>query len=526
MIHPRFRLVPIAHRCLPGVAVSLSVSQDRLRAALEGAGFWVHAFDGEGRGRWWSPELAALIATDQEAAMDWEGFLARLHPEDRALAAAWRQQPGGGPLDHRVLTGRGEVRLLRSHLLREEDGGWALLMEDLTEFHRAQSSLEHLRLGASSLSGTEFFQALVVHLAAAFEAPFALAGELAGSSQVRTLAFSAHGDLQPEVTYALGGTPCDDVVTARACFHPHGVAGRYPGDAMLTDLGIEGYLGSPLVDRHGRVLGILCVMSDRELSPRPGMMDLLSVFSARAGLELERIRTEEALRQSQQLLQGLERMNAMASLGAGLAHDLNNLLAVIQNYAEICELDVEEGKTPNPTHLARVKEASIRAGALTAQLMSYGRARKGQVERFEAGERLQRLGGLLRAALPHRVKLDLDLPAGPAWMEADPTQLDQMVANLVLNARDALPEGGRIQVRCEPRGEGVRLTIEDDGHGMPPEVVARLGEPFFTTKGEGRGTGLGLASVKSILEKLGGHLQVESQVGRGTAFHLEIPLRG
>ncbi len=102
-----------------------------------------------------------------------------------------------------------------------------------------------------------------------------------------------------------------------------------------------------------------------------------------------------------------------------------------------------------------------------------------------------------------------------------------MVANLVLNARDALPTGGRIQVRCaaNPVG-GVRLTVQDDGMGMPPEVVARLGEPFFTTKGEGRGTGLGLASVRSILEKLGGELQVESTPGVGTTFHLEIPVSG
>ncbi len=398
-------------------------------------------------------------------------------------------------------------------------------MPSLTFQAGLEPVLEHLRLGASNLSGTAFFQALVVHLAAAFDAPFALAGELAGGEQVRTLAFSAEGSLGEEVRYDLRGTPCDDVIQARICLHPRGVRNRYPADAMLAELGIEGYLGSSLVDSHGRPLGILCVMSREPLSPHPGMLDLLSVFSARAGLELERIRTEEALRQSQQLLQGLERMNAMASLGAGLAHDLNNLLAVIHNYAELCEMEMEEGRIPSVNHVIRVKEASIRAGALTAQLMSYGRARKGQVERFEAGERLRRLGGLLRAALPPKVKLELDLGAEPAWMEADPTQLDQMVANLVLNARDALPEGGRIQVRCQAvHPDGVRLTVEDDGIGMPPEVVARLGEPFFTTKGEGRGTGLGLASVKSILEKLGGRIQIESAPGRGTSFRLEIPV--
>ncbi|HJV91228.1 MAG TPA: ATP-binding protein [Holophagaceae bacterium] len=472
-----------------------------------------------------SPELVRLL--DGAVGLgSWKELKAWIHPEDREGIEAWRVAPWGEGYDFRLVTSRGEIRRLRGHFLTEGPGAWHLLVQDLTDLHRAEVSLEHLRLGASGLSGSAFFRALVIHLAAAFEAPYALAGELVGDDRVRTLAMCDHGELREEITYPLAGTPCADVVQAKACFHPHGVHLRYPLDEVLGEMGIEGYLGTTLVDSHGRVLGVLCVMSREPLSPHPGMMDLLSVFSARAGLELERIRNEEALHQTQQLLQGLERMNAMASLGAGLAHDLNNLLAVIQNYAELCELEMEEGQTPSAHHVARVKEASMRAGALTAQLMSYGRGRKGQVERFEAGERLQRLGGLLRAALPPKVSLELDLAAGPIWLEADPTQLDQMVANLVLNARDALPQGGRIQVGCATLPQGaVRLTVRDDGMGMPPEVVARLGEPFFTTKGEGRGTGLGLASVRSILEKLGGGLQVESAPGRGTTFHLEIPLK-
>ncbi len=497
-----------------------------LRPALEGAGFGVVSFDREGRCAYRSPGLSVLYGEEADTPGSWETLKAQVHPEDRELLEAWHGAPLGTCHDHRVITPRGEVRRVRGHVVEDGDAGWHYLIQDLTDLHRAEVSLEHLRLGASGLSGAAFFQALVIHLAAAFEAPYALAGELVGTDKVRTLAFCDNGRLGEEFVYGLVGTPCGDVIHAEACFHAHGVQIRYPEDSALVELGIEGYLGTSLVDSHGRVLGVLCVMSREPLSPHPGTMDLLSVFSARAGLELERIRNEEALRQTQQLLQGLERMNAMASLGAGLAHDLNNLLAVIQNYAELCELEMEDGQLPSPQHVARVKEASIRAGALTAQLMSYGRSRKGQVERFEAGERLQRLGRLLRAAMPPKVKLELDLTGGENWMEADPTQLDQMVANLVLNARDALPAGGRIQVRCValPHG-GIRLTVQDDGTGMPPEVVARLGEPFFTTKGEGRGTGLGLASVRSILDKLGGALQVESVQGEGTTFHLEIPVR-
>ncbi len=376
------------------------LSQAGLRPALEAAGFWVATFDGQGRCEYLSPALGDLYGGPPSAPESWEGLKEQVHPEDREALEAWKTAPWGTCHDHRVITSRGEVRRVRGHFLPDGGTGWHFLIQDLTKLHRAEVSLEHLRLGASGLSGSAFFQALVIHLAAAFESPYALAGELVAGDKVRTLALCDHGRLGEEVVYDLKGTPCGDVVDAKACFHPQGVHARYPSDSILTELGIEGYLGTTLVDSHGRVLGVLCVMSRETLSPHPGMMDLLSVFSARAGLELERIRNEEALQQTQQLLQGLERMNAMASLGAGLAHDLNNLLAVIQNYAELCELEMEEGQSPSPQHLARVKEASVRAGALTAQLMSYGRARKGQVERFEAGERLQRLGGLLRAAMP------------------------------------------------------------------------------------------------------------------------------
>ncbi len=511
------------HGRLPEAHPSLSA----LRAeapALEWAGFWVATLGLDGRCLHMSPDFQEALGLT-EPPRSWDGLVEALHPEDRASLVAWLAEGAPGGIPCRVWAPRGETRELRLHRLQGEGGTWHLLVLDDSESHRARASLSHLRLGASGLSGEAFFQAMVVNLAAAFGAPYALAGELVGTDRIRALAFCDHGELAPPLEYELRGTPCQDVVEAKVCFHPTEVARLYPADAMLTESGIQGYLGSSLVDSRGRVLGILCVMSQGELEPHPWMLDLLSAFCARTSLELERIRNEEALRQSQQLLQGLERMNAMASLGAGLAHDLNNLLAVIQNYAELCGEDVAEGQMPDPSHLRRVKEAALRAGALTAQLLSYGRSRKGQVERFEVGERLAHLAELLKAALPRQVTLQVDPAPGLLWMEADPAQVDQMVANLVLNARDALPKGGCIGLRCQVEPEGtLRLTVVDDGVGMPPEVVARLGEPFFTTKGEGRGTGLGLASVKSILDRLGGHLAVESTQGAGTAFHLHLPL--
>lgn len=487
-------------------------------------------FAADGTLRVWAGNLSDLLEVPSPPP-NRDAFFAALDP---AVEEALRM---GGPMGEVAFRGPG-LDTTRRHLLGtwlpwhgQPEGAQLFLVRDESNLRQSEETFHHVLQGLSGLSGKDFFENMVVHLAGVFGTPFAFVGELKEGRRISSLAFWAHGALQEPMEYDLAGTPCEHVMDQTACFHSEGIQAKYPQDQYLVEMGAEGYMGTPLLDRQGRRIGIASVQSVTPLVPTPRAMDILAIFSARAGLELERLRTEESLRQSQQLLQRMEKMNAVASLGAGLAHDLNNLIGVAKNYAELAEMDLEDGNPVDPISLARIKQATTRAGELTAQLMAYGRGQALKDQRFDAHQRLAHLTSLLRSVVPPMIGLRVDAGLEILHMAADPTQFDQIVANLVLNARDAMPAGGTVRISLHhglgPSGtQGIVLEVEDDGQGMPAEILGRLGEPFFTTKGSGKGTGLGLASVRTILDKLGGTLSVTSEVGQGTAFRLWFPEAG
>ncbi len=235
------------------------------------------------------------------------------------------------------------------------------------------------------------------------------------------------------------------------------------------------------------------------------------------------------LEEAQGLLLRTERLNGLASLGAGLAHDLKNLLGVMKNYAVLVGQDLQEGRPIQPADLKAIQQAAEQAGALANQLMAFGREDVEGETSFDLRERLKHLISMLRAALPAYISLEVRLPPGPLVLPGDPTRMDQVIVNLVLNARDAIDGSGRILVEAQPctlagGRAGALLVISDSGCGMSEEVQGRIFEPFYTTKPAGTGTGLGLASVRSLLQLMEGEIEVHSVVGRGTTFLLRLPL--
>lgn len=254
------------------------------------------------------------------------------------------------------------------------------------------------------------------------------------------------------------------------------------------------------------------------------LRQLLTLWDLRElSLHLERkveSRTE-ALEQSQALVLGTVRMNAMASLGAGLAHDLNNLLGAAGNYLELTLDDLASGGPIASRDLERVRQTLHRAGDLTRRLMAFGRTEHAEPKVFDLDQHIQEAAPILRLLLPKSVDLQLDLHPAPLLMTGLPAQLDQILVNLVSNARDAMPSGGRILIRTRLDAAGhILLDVEDTGTGMPPEVQARAFEPFYTTKPQGRGTGLGLSSVRTMVHQGGGDIRLESELGRGTRVTL------
>ena len=241
-------------------------------------------------------------------------------------------------------------------------------------------------------------------------------------------------------------------------------------------------------------------------------------------------KAEELLRQSQ-------KMEAIGRLAGGIAHDFNNILGIITMCAELLRDHVSSEDLPKEL-IGHIRDASKRGAALTKQLLGFSRKQPSQPKVLDLNERLKEVCKLLRPLMGGDVSVQLVPRSELAFVRADPSQLDQIVLNLAVNSRDAMPRGGKFIietatvefdediVRQYPpmkTGSYVMLAVSDNGTGMPEEIRSRIFEPFFTTKNVGKGTGLGLATVYGIVQQSGGHIWVYSEPGRGTTFKIYLP---
>lgn len=245
------------------------------------------------------------------------------------------------------------------------------------------------------------------------------------------------------------------------------------------------------------------------------------------GLETQVEERTRALEAAQAVAMRTERMNAVAMLGAGLAHDMKNALSSIRSYSELISEEVRAGQMPDPKDLDRILVASDQAAVLSNRLMAFGREEVHE-EVLDLQAELVRIEDLLRMLVPRRIVLRFSLGQGFLPVRAARSHLEQILVNLVSNARDAIAGEGGIAIRLTrgdgPEGPEAVVEVQDTGSGMPPEVQARLFEPFFTTKAPGRGTGLGLSSVRALVLKEGGRIELTTLQGQGTTFTLRFPL--
>ena len=226
-------------------------------------------------------------------------------------------------------------------------------------------------------------------------------------------------------------------------------------------------------------------------------------------------------------LEASQKMEALGRLAGGVAHDFNNLLSVMQTCTAMLGRELPPGAR-GAEDLADLQGAIERASALTRQLLAFSRREVVVPSRVDVGVVVTPMVELLRRLLGSRVEVRLQVAPGACPVRAAPSQLEQVVMNLSVNARDAMPDGGVVELRVEPLrddalGEVVQLAVRDTGSGMSDETKARIFEPFFTTKPAGRGTGLGLATVYGVVRSLGGRIDVETARGRGTEFRVLLP---
>ena len=220
------------------------------------------------------------------------------------------------------------------------------------------------------------------------------------------------------------------------------------------------------------------------------------------------------------------RLESIGRLAGGVAHDFNNLMTAVLGYSELLSNSLDAGD-PRHADVAEIQRAAGRAGELTQQLLAFARRREVRPRLVDAAALLDGMNRLILSLVGPNVRVEFAVASTLPAVLADPTQFEQVVMNLAINARDAMPDGGllRIELALDDTQDppGLRLTTSDTGTGMAPDVMARIFDPFYTTKALGAGTGLGLATVHGIVHQAKGRIEVASEIGDGTTFNIYFP---
>jgi PAS domain S-box-containing protein len=459
----------------------------------------------------WSDETRRILGLDgQEPAPTWAALMERVHPDDRpGCEAALAEAVRGGPpyrREHRVVQPGGGLCFVHAEgALSGRDAGPARrvsgTLQDVTERRQAAQEIALLSFALDNVREAAYLTGE--------DARFLFVNEEA----CRALGYSRRELLEMGV---------EDI-------DPDFPAGGW--SAHWTDLKAR---RGVLLERHhrtrdGRLFPVEVAANYFEYAGRGYNLALARDISERRRSEAERARIEEQLRQSQKL-------EAVGQLAGGVAHDFNNLLTAILGSAEELTSALDEA-SPLRACVDDIQGASQKAALLTRQLLTFGRRQAARPRVLHLGELVASTLRLLRRLIGEDVELTAVSQPGLGCVLADPSQLEQVILNLAVNARDAMPGGGRLTIETanadvgeEARGgNGLRpgrhvvLTVKDTGSGMTAEVQAHLFEPFFTTKEPGRGTGLGLSTVYGIVKECGGDVRVESEPGRGSTFRVFLP---
>jgi len=406
-----------------------------------------------------------------------------------------------------------EAELTHAFIETPEGPRMLALMQDTTREHAALQALQHTEQRVQLLLDSITDAVFVLRTGAASVERYTQRREMLG--------------------YPIGELP-DTVETFLSLLHPDDRASL---PANLPDaLPASGQLAHweyRLRHADGRWVWIRSAVRVIERDPAGQAVRVvvtMNDISEYKAAEAEARRLESELKQTR-------KMEAIGRLAGGVAHDFNNHLTVINGYCDL--LLNQTGDSPLKEKLAKIRTAGGRAAALTHQLLAVSRRQAVCPQRVHLNLLVDELGSLLQCAIGENIEIVTSLDAGLGWVDADPGQMHQVLMNLTLNARDAMPEGGRILIETvnrlveagsanRPRearpGVYARLSVIDTGHGMSADTLERIFEPFFTTKRPGAGTGLGLSTVYGIVQQAGGWVDVESRPGAGSAFHVYLPI--
>lgn len=305
-------------------------------------------------------------------------------------------------------------------------------------------------------------------------------------------------------------------------------------DAYLAPLGISSMLDVPIY-RGGRIAGIIC---HEHVGPPRAWTDLEREFATSVGditgrlwEESSRLRVQQAFVSYETRLHDIQRLSALGRMAAGVAHDFNNVLTGVVGYTDLIRA-AADGNADIAAHAASLSDIAQAGQRLTSALLAYGGGNGNHPRVTALPDVIERSRSVVQIALGKRRKLNISVTPNVGRVFVDPLQVERILVNLAVNAADACPADGVITINLSEvpppqavdgsRHRYVMLEVKDTGHGMSPEVRARVLEPFFTTKGD-KGTGLGLAIVNQVATNAGGFVDIESELGRGTAVRVYLP---
>ncbi len=326
--------------------------------------------------------------------------------------------------------------------------------------------------------------------------------------------------LSERLTMAPGiGLPGRVWLSGEAVWIPDVLQDRnFPRASIAAQAGLHAAVGFPILQGK-QVVGVLEFFSEAVQEPDQELLHMMAEIGVQLGASIERQQLGEQLRQAQ-------KMEAVGRLAGGIAHDFNNLLMIINGYSELLQQRLRSDEASSKL-AEEVRKAGGRAAALTSQLLAFSRRQVVVSKVLDLRQVVADMESMVRRLIGEDIELCIHAPAEVGRITADPGQIEQVIMNLAVNARDAMPQGGRLMIEIADApadaSRHVVLTVSDTGVGMDDETKAHLFEPFFTTKDRGKGTGLGLAIVYGIVQQCGGTIDVDSVVGYGTTFRLRFP---
>ncbi len=304
---------------------------------------------------------------------------------------------------------------------------------------------------------------------------------------------------------------------------------NFPRAPFANQVGLHGAFGSP-IRVGGTVYGVIEFFSHEIREPDADLLQMLADIGLKVGHFIERKHLEAQFLQAQ-------KMEAIGQLAGGIAHDFNNLLTIIKGFSQVLLEQLKPGQAMY-SDVEEIIKAGARANTLTKQLLAFSRKHVSEQVVLNLNDLIAETNQMFRRLLREDMKLTTKTPPDVGQVKVDPSQLEQVIMNLVVNALDAMPNGGQLTIETANvdlddtyaalhasvrPGRYVMLSVSDTGCGMDAATQARIFEPFFTTKSQGKGTGLGLSTVYGIVNQSGGHVWVYSEVGRGTTFKVYLP---